>query len=252
VVPTILAAFAFAWWFRASNTRAAYRPEWVYSGRVELIVWSIPILVILFLGGVIWVGSHQLDPARSLPAPRGVQPQEIQVVALDWKWLFIYPREGIATVNEVVVPAGQPVHSRITSGSVMNTFFVPQLGGMIYAMNGMVTNLNLQADRPGAYYGRSAQFSGDGFPDMHFTLHSVPAEQFSSWVAATRARGPVLDLPAYNRLAQQSHDVAPFSFRSVQPDLFEAVLDHRAPPGPGPREGRGGTGVREVTGASRS
>ena len=234
VAPTLLAAFAFAWWWRASNTRARYRPDFVYSGRIELLVWSIPLLVILFLGGVIWVGAHDLDPAEPLKAAPGVQTEEIQVVALDWKWLFIYPREGVASVNEVVAPAGVPVRFRITSASVMNTFFVPQLGGMIYAMNGMETVLHLQADRPGSYYGRSGQFSGDGFSDMHFRLKAVPPAEFQAWAAATRAKGPTLDLATYGQLARQSRSVAPFTYSAVQPDLFQAVLERRAAPGPGP------------------
>jgi cytochrome o ubiquinol oxidase subunit 2 len=239
VIPTLLVAFAFAWWWRASNTRARFRPDFVYSGRIEVIVWSIPLLVILFLGGVIWVGAHRLDPGRPLPAPAGVETEEIQVVALDWKWLFIYPREGVASVNQVVIPAGVPVRFRITSASVMNAFFVPQLGGMIYAMNGMQTTMHLQADRPGEFYGRSSQFSGDGFSGMHFRVLAVPPAEFAGWLARTQqAAGPTLDLAAYADLSRQSHNVVPFTYRAVQPDLFQAVLTRHAPPGPGPKLSR--------------
>ena len=252
VIPTLLAAFAFAWWFRASNTRARYQPDWVYSGRIELIVWSIPILVILFLGGVIWVGSHQLDPARPLPERPGAPTEEIQAVALDWKWLFIYPNEGVASVNQVVVPAGTPVRFHITSASVMNAFFVPQLGGMIYAMNGMETKLHLQADRVGAYYGTSAQFSGDGFSDMNFQLRSVPREEFAAWIAQTRASGPVLDAAAYTELARQSQKVRTFTYRAVQPDLFQQVLTRVLQPGPGPATGPGGAEVKPAGDGKRS
>ena len=147
VVPTIIATLAFAWWFRASNTRATYRPEFVYSGRIELIVWSIPLLVIMLLGGVIWIGSRELDPAT--PLASDTAPLEIQAVSLDWKWLFIYPKQRMASVNELVVPAGVPIHFSLTSASVMSAFFVPQLGSMIYTMNGMTTQLNLRADAPG-------------------------------------------------------------------------------------------------------
>src|SRR5437588_3144804 len=167
VVPTILATIGFAWWFRASNRRAIYMPDWCYSGRVELIVWSIPTLVVLFLGGLIWTSSHDLDPAQPLNST--APPLQIQVIALDWKWLFIYPQQGVASVNELVVPGGTPLHLNITSASVFNVFFVPRLGSEIYAMNGMVTQLNLQADQYGSYLGLSAQFSGDGFPGMMFT-----------------------------------------------------------------------------------
>ncbi len=148
VIPTILATLAFAWWFRASNTRARYLPTWSYSGRIELIVWSIPALVVFFLGGIAWIGSHLLDPAR--PLTSGAKPLEIQVVSLDWKWLFIYPEQGVASVNDLVAPAGTPLHFQITSASVFNVFFLPRLGSEIYSMYGMTTQLNLQADRPGS------------------------------------------------------------------------------------------------------
>jgi cytochrome o ubiquinol oxidase subunit 2 len=146
VVPTIAATFAFAWWFRASNARARYLPDWVFSGRIELIVWSIPLLVIMLLGGVAGIGSHDLDPAK--PLTSDTPPFEVQVVSLDWKWLFIYPSHGVASVNQLVIPAATPIHFSLTSASVMNVFFVPQLGSMIYTMNGMTTQLNLQADSP--------------------------------------------------------------------------------------------------------
>jgi len=240
VVPTIIATLAFAWWYRASNTKARYLPNWAYSGRLELIIWSIPTLIILFLGGVIWTGSHQLDPARPLP---GEPPLEVQVVSLDWKWLFVYPVQRVAAVNELVVPAGKPVHFSITSASVMNHFFVPRLGGMIAAMNRMVTHLHLQADAPGEYYGQSAQFSGDGFSGMHFTVHAVPAEQFDSWLTATRRDGPVLDRAAYAQLAKQSQNVPPFTYRDADPALFEAIVSQAIPPAPGPVAGRAGADV---------
>src|ERR1700758_2075326 len=157
VVPTIAAIFAFAFWFRKSNSRAIYWPDWEYSGRLELVVWSIPALTIILLGGVAWIGSHQLDPAR--PVPGTGQTVTIQVVSLDWKWLFIYPDQRIATVNTLTVPIGSPLHLRLTSGSVMTVFFIPQLGSMIYTMNGMVTRLELRADTVGDYQGLAAPFS---------------------------------------------------------------------------------------------
>ena len=232
VVPTIVAALAFAWWFRASNPRAQFRPDFVYSGRLELLVWAIPILVIMFLGGVIWIGSHQLDPYQPL-ASRD-KPVEIQVVALDWKWLFIYPDQGVASVNQVVVPAGKPLHFSITSASVMNQFFVPQLGSMIAAMNGMVTQLHLQADHPGDYYGQSAQYSGDGFSGMHFILHAVPDDEFTRWAAAAHQNGPALDRAGYAELARQSQDVAPFTYRAIDPKLFGDIASLAIAPAPGP------------------
>jgi cytochrome o ubiquinol oxidase subunit 2 len=236
VVPVIVATLAFAWWYRASNTKARYLPNWAYSGRLEVVVWAIPILVIMFLGGIAWIGAHDLDPPKPLASTS--KPLEVQVVALDWKWLFIYPDHGVASVNQLVVPAGVPIHFSLTSASVMNAFFVPQLGSMIYTMNGMATQLHLQADRPGVFHGLSAQFSGDGFPDMEFEVHAVPPEQFEGWMAAARRAGPVLDAAAYAQLARQSLGVHPFTYRAVQPRLFNEVVTQQLPPGPGPTRGK--------------
>jgi len=239
VIPTLLAAVAFAWWFRASNTRARYRPTWAYSGRLELVVWSIPALVIFFLGGVIWIGSHKLDPATPLASDH--EPLEIQVVSLDWKWLFIYPGQGIASVNQLVVPAGIPLHFSLTSASVMNVFWVPQLGSMIYTMNRTVTQLYLEAGRPGVFYGESAQFSGDGFSGMHFDVRAIPQAEFSGWLASVRRAGPELDRASYVQLSRQTQDVRPFTYRAVDPDLFKAVVSQQLAPGPGPDSGHSGS-----------
>ena len=232
VVPTILATLVFAWWYRASNTRARYRPMFAYSGRVEAVTWSIPILVVLFLGGLTWIGSHKLDPAEPLKST--TPAVNVQVVSLDWKWLFIYPDKGVASVNELVVPAGTPIHLKLTSASVMNTFFIPALGGMIYTMNGMADDLYLQADHPGVFAGRSAHFSGDGFSDMHFDVHAVTPAAFAAWADQTRRAGPVLGDAAYAALAEQSANVRPFTYRDVSPDLFEHVVQQHLAPGPGP------------------
>ncbi len=233
VIPTIIAVLAFAWWFRASNKRARYRPDFAYSGRIELVTWGIPLLVILLLGGVIWTGSHDLDPA--LPLKSRSKPLEVQVVSLDWKWLFIYPAQGVASINQLVVPAGAPVHFSITSASVLNAFFIPQLGSMIYAMNGMTTQLNLAADRPGNYYGLSSDFSGDGFADMHFVAHAVSPAQFATWVAAARQSGPVLDAASYRALSRQSMNLPPSTYSSAAPGLFNDIVLQKLAPGPGPQ-----------------
>jgi cytochrome o ubiquinol oxidase subunit II len=232
VVPTIAATLGVAFWFRRSNPRAEYRPEWAYSGRLELLVWAIPALVILFLGGIAWLSSHRLDPSRPLRTDR--QPLEVQVVALDWKWLFIYPEQRVATVNYLVAPVQMPLRLRITSASVFNGFFVPRLGSQIYAMNGMVTELNLQADQPGTYAGLSSHFSGDGFSDMSFEVRAVPARDFASWAAATRGEGGVLDEAAYRALLRQSSAVAPYAYRAVTEGLFDDIVTGRLPPGDGP------------------
>jgi cytochrome o ubiquinol oxidase subunit 2 len=232
VVPTILATLGMAWWYRASNEKAEYRPSWSYSGRLELIVWSIPTLVVLFLGGVTWLASHQLDPAQ--PLHSNSRPLEIQVVSLDWKWLFIYPQQGIASINRLPVPVGTPLHLRITSASVFNVFFVPQLGSMIYSMNGMMTELNLKADRPGAFPGLSAHFSGDGFSGMSFDAEAVDPAEFDAWAQRVRASGPKLDESEYRRLLRQSQNVKPYTYRTVENGLFDDILLRKLPPGEGP------------------
>ncbi|UCI06220.1 ubiquinol oxidase subunit II [Mesorhizobium sp. B1-1-8] len=234
VIPTLVALLAFAWMFRASNRKARYDPEFTYSGRIELIVWSIPTLTILFLGGLIYYGSYHLDPRR--PIASSQPPLDIQVVALDWKWLFLYPDQGVGTVNQLVIPAGVPVRFKLTSASVMNTFFVPQLGSMVYVMNGMQTELNLQADREGDYFGLSAHFSGDGFSDMNFRVRAIPADAFASWASSLHGGGGVLNASAYRQLARQSINASPASFGHVQPGLFEAIVRQTLPPGPGPAE----------------
>ena len=232
VVPTIVAIFAFAWWFRSSNIRAQYLPDWDYSGQLELIVWAIPLLTIMLLGGVAWIGSHDLDPAKPLASKTA--PLEVGVVSLDWKWLFIYPDQHVASVNRLVVPVGVPVHFALTSASVMNVFFVPELGTMIYTMNGMRTQLNLMANKAGEYHGLSAHFSGDGFSTMHFAVEAVPEPDFAAWVDKTRAAGLSLTSESYADLAKQSSDVAPFTYRDVEPDLFRKIVQQVLPPGPGP------------------
>ena len=234
VVPTILATLAFAWWFRADNPRAQRLPDWAYSGRIELVTWGVPLLTITLLGGVAWVGSHELDPGRPLPAKAGTEPLEVQVVSLDWKWLFILPGQQVASVNELAVPTGVPVHFQLTSASVMNAFFVPQLGSMIYTMNGMASDLHLQADQPGSYRGLSAHLSGDGFSDMHFTVRAMDAAGFAAWVDSARKGGRTLDAAAYAQLAKQSINVPPAAYGSVDPALFRKVVSQELAPGPGP------------------
>jgi cytochrome o ubiquinol oxidase subunit 2 len=249
VVPVILAILAFAWWYRSSNRRASFSPDLRYEGRMEFVIWSIPALTVMLLGGVVWISSHQLDPRAPIPAQ--AEPLRVDVVALDWKWLFIYPDHNVASVNEIVVPAGTPVHFHLTSASVMNSFFVPQLGSMIACMNRMVTQLHLQADNPGEYYGQSAQFSGDGFSTMHFVLRAVPQDAFDAWVAGARKDGPVLDRKSYTALAQPSERVSPFTYSAVEPGLFEAVATQKIPPGPGPSAEAGPTQIRPKTKTER-
>jgi cytochrome o ubiquinol oxidase subunit 2 len=223
IVPVIILTLVFAWWFRAGNRRAMYRPNWDYSGTIELIIWSIPALVISFLGGIAWISSHDLDPPK--PLESASSPLEVEVVSLDWRWLFIYPHERIATVNYLVVPTGVPVHFRLTSTSVMNSFFIPQLGSQIYTMPGMTTQLNLQADTAGVYPGISAQFSGPGFADMQFTLHAESNEEFTTWLAQVRGRGGVLDEATIAQLIRPTRAAGELTYGSVPDDPFDRVAD---------------------------
>ncbi|MEA3150711.1 MAG: cytochrome o ubiquinol oxidase subunit [Gammaproteobacteria bacterium] len=227
VAPVIVLTLAFAWWYRASNKRATYRPDWEYSGQIELVVWSIPAMVVLLLAGVTWISSHDLDPAAKLQSD--ATPVRIEVVSLDWKWLFIYPDQQVAAVNQLVVPAGTPIEFMLTSATVITAFFVPQLGTQIYTMPGMTTHLNLQADHAGDYPGLSSHFSGDGFSDMRFTVHAVPAAEFTRWVEQSRSAMPALSDAAYSDLARTSSNAPVQTFGSVRPMLYEHILQTAAP-----------------------
>src|ERR1700722_2385337 len=244
VIPTIVATLAAAWWYRSSNTRATYLPDFEYSGALELIVWAIPLLTIMLLGGVTWIGAHDLDPAKPIVSTE--EPLSIQVVSLDWKWLFIYPDQHVASVNRLVIPAGTPIHFPLTSGSVMTAFFVPQLGSMIYTMNKMGTQLHLLADDPGTFRGLATQLSGDGFADMHCEVVAKPAPEFYDWLGQTRATGDELTPERYIELSKQSVLPEPITFKTVADDLFDKILDQTWPPGPGPlAETNPGAGVRK-------
>jgi cytochrome o ubiquinol oxidase subunit II len=233
VVPTIVAILAFAYWFRKSNPRAQYRPDFAYSGRLELVVWAIPTLTVILLGGVAWIGSHQLDPAARVEGTGS--PVRIQAVSLDWKWLFIYPDLRIATINSITVPAGAPLQFELSSASVMNVFFIPQLGSMIYTMNGMVTRLNLRADNEGKYQGLSAHFSGDGFPDMMFDVNVVSPLEFPNWVATTGKSDQVMNADSYKSLLTQTVETGRPTYRLDDPRLFELITTQHIAPQPGPK-----------------
>jgi cytochrome o ubiquinol oxidase subunit II len=222
VIPVIVATLGVAFWFRASNNRARYRPDFAYSGRLEVLVWSIPAMTVFLVGGVAWVGSHDVSPRK--PIPSAVKALRVQVASLDWKWLFIYPDQGVASVNRLTIPVGTPISLELTSSGVMNSFFVPQLGSQIYTMAGMITHLHLLADEAGTYRGFSAQFSGEGFSDMHFDAEAVTNEKFAQWIDTARSSGPELNATTYADLAKPTAAVAPFTYRSVAPGLFENIL----------------------------
>lgn len=224
VIPVIVLTLYFAWKYRASNRSATYMPNWSYSHRIEAVCWGVPIVIIAILGTLTWKTTHSLDPFRPLDSK--VKPMTVEVVALDWKWLFIYPDQHIATVNEVAFPAGTPVNFKITSDSVMNVFFIPQLGSQIYAMAGMQTQVNLIADEPGVYDGLSSNFSGAGFPDMTFKAHALKSQaDFDAWVAKVKASPDQLGLKNYPDLAKPSEKDPVKYFSNVEPVLYAAVLD---------------------------
>ena len=227
IIPVIVLTLAVAWWFRAGNKKAKYLPDWEYSGKIELVVWSIPAMIVLFLGGVAWIGSHQLDPHYPLKSKQ--KPLQVEVVSMDWKWLFIYPDLGIASVNQVMMPVGVPVEFSLTSADVMNSFFVPRLGSQIYTMAGMVTHVNLQADEPGSFPGISSHFSGDGFSDMHFNAVAVTPEQFRKWVSETQSKSATLDPPAYQDLLKPSAANPVAAYHGIGPDLFKQIVSDSAP-----------------------
>ncbi|MFI0487872.1 MAG: cytochrome o ubiquinol oxidase subunit II [Yersinia sp. (in: enterobacteria)] len=225
VIPVIFMAFAFAWKFRASNKSAIYTPNWSHSNKIELVVWAVPIIIIAILATITWKTSHQLDPFKSIQVA-GKEPITIEVVSLDWKWLFIYPEQGIATVNELAFPTDVPVNFKITSNSVMNSFFIPQLGGQIYAMAGMQTKLHLIANEAGKYNGISSSFSGKGFSGMKFTAIATPTqEDFNQWVAQVKKSPNTLkNNEDFNKLAEPSENNPVEYFSSVKPALFKDII----------------------------
>ncbi len=220
-VPVFALIFFFAWHYRASNTKAKYTPDWAHSNMEELVWWAIPLEIVLVLGALTWGSTHELDPTRALG---NTPPIVIEAVALDWKWLFIYPEQNIATVNEVVFPAGKPVEFRITADAPMNSFWIPSLGGQIYAMTGMVTELNLLASSTGEFIGRSANYSGEGFAKMKFVARSVSEEDFESWVSEVHTNVSMLDPDSYNDLSRPNTVSAPIYFGSIDTRLFDSIV----------------------------
>ncbi|MGY6275445.1 ubiquinol oxidase subunit II [Methylomonas sp. MgM2] len=212
----------FGWKYRASNTRAPYTPEWAYSKRLEWLVWLVPGTIIAFLACMSWEFTHRLAPYKPINAGT---PLQVQAIAMDWKWLFVYPEQGVAAVNELVIPVNRPIAFKLTSNSVMNSFFIPRLAGQINAMAGMETHLHLIADKPGRYFGENIQFSGEGFPYQHFLVNAVSANDFRSWIASVNKIPIKLDMSQFSRLAEPSVNQPVIYFGSVAPLLFESVID---------------------------
>ncbi|GGX92260.1 ubiquinol oxidase subunit 2 [Litchfieldella qijiaojingensis] len=224
VIPVIVMTLLFAWRYRRGNKEAAYHPEWAHSNRIEAVVWLIPCVIIAFLAALTWYTSHSLDPHKPLADEEG-EALEIQAVSLDWKWLFIYPEQGIATVNELAFPVDVPVHFRVSSGSVMNAFFIPDLGSQIYAMAGMDNDVHLIANEEGTYPGRSTNYSGAGFSGMTFEAHATSQQEFDAWVEQVRQAPETLTFPEeYDALAQPSEDHPVEYFSQVSPGLYESII----------------------------
>jgi cytochrome o ubiquinol oxidase subunit 2 len=224
VVPVIVMAFTFAWKYRASNKEAKYTPNWSHSNKIEAVVWTIPIIIIAILGTITWKTTHALDPFKPIVTDK--KPMTIEVMSLDWKWLFIYPEQGIATVNELAFPKDIPVEFKVTSNSVMNSFFIPQLGGQIYAMAGMQTKLHLIGNEAGEYKGISSSYSGQGFSGMKFTAIVTPTEgDFDQWVAKVKTSQNTLNtISDFNTLAEPSENNPVEYFSSVKPNLFKETI----------------------------
>jgi cytochrome o ubiquinol oxidase subunit II len=231
IIPVIALTVLFAWRYRKSNSEATYAPDWDHSTQLELVIWAAPLLIIIALGAVTWINTHTLDPYRSLrrldatrPVTVGAKPLVVEVVALDWKWLFIYPEQGIAVVNDLAAPVDVPVTFKITASTVMNSFFVPSLAGQIYAMPGMETELHAVMNHPGQYDGFSANYSGAGFSDMRFKFHGLSAAEFERWVQSAKAGGQKLDRQVYLQLERPSENEPVRRYASVADGLYDAIL----------------------------
>ncbi|MAX00093.1 MAG: cytochrome ubiquinol oxidase subunit II [Sphingomonas sp.] len=221
VLPVFIGLPYVLWRFRQGNRQSDYRPTWDFSWKLEWLVWGVPVVVVAILGVVLWTTTHRLDPYKRLPGKSEVR---VQAVALDWKWLFIYPDQHIATVNRLVIPVGRPVHIDLTSDTVMQSLMIPQLGGQIYAMAGMRTQLNLKADRPGSYFGENTQYNGKGFHKQNFETLAVPSAAFDAWAAQTAQGDRPLDRATYARLSQESVIARPISFSAVPAGMFDRIM----------------------------
>jgi len=232
IVPVMVLIVVFAWRYRSTNKAAAYDPDWDHSTKLELVIWAAPLMIIICLGALTWLGTHLLDPYRPIdrigpgrPVAREVEPLTVEVVAIDWKWMFIYPEYGVATVNEMAAPVDRPIDFRITASSVMNAFYIPALAGMIYAMPGMETKLHAVINHPGRYLGFSANYSGAGFSGMRFAFLGQSTAEFDQWIAQAKASGNTLDRARYLEIERPSENEPVQRFGTVDPDLFQAIVN---------------------------
>jgi cytochrome o ubiquinol oxidase subunit 2 len=237
IIPVMALTVLFAWRYRQSNKDAIYEPDWDHSTHLELVIWGAPLLIIICIGAMTWMGTHLLDPYRKLARLDAgkplstAEPIEVDVVALDWKWLFIYPKQGIATLQQLEAPVDRPLDFRITSTTVMNSFYIPALAGQIYAMPGMETQLHAVINAPGTYQGISANYSGAGFSGMHFPFRAVSEAEFDKWVGEVKAAGGALDRASYRTLEKPTENEKPRAWGSVEADLFPAILNMCTDPG---------------------
>ena len=238
IVPVIALTLLFAWRYRQANTEAEYLPDWDHSTKLELIIWAAPLTIIIALGAVTWISTHTLDPYRPLARldakhvlPKDAKPLIVEVVALDWKWLFLYPEQGIATVNELAAPVDRPIRFKITASAVMNSFFVPALAGQIYAMPGMETKLHAVINKAGVYEGFSANYSGHGFSGMHFKFHGLSEADFQRWVQTAKQGRTPLARDTYLQLERPSEREPVRRYATVAKGLYDAILNRCVEPG---------------------
>lgn len=223
IVPVFVMTFLIVWKYRESNkNNKSYHPEWRGSKIAEAIWWGIPFILITILGVTIWTSSHELDPYRELDSDK--KPLKVQVIALDWKWLFIYPEQNIASVNYLHIPVDRPINFDITSDAPMNSFWIPKLGGQVYAMSGMNTQLHLEAHTKGDFTGKSANISGEGYSGMNFTTRVGTEADFEKWVGEIKSSGSPLTAKGYEQLAKPSQNVAPIYYSSRPTELYDTVI----------------------------
>jgi cytochrome o ubiquinol oxidase subunit 2 len=222
VIPAFIMAGLFMWRYRASNRKARYTPDLAYYWPVEILIWGVPTAIIVMLGFHLWHATYTLDPYRAIDP--GIEPLKVEVVAQDWKWLFIYPDQDIAVVNELVFPSGTPLSLKITSDTVMNSFVIPALGGQIFAMAGMETRLHLLADEPGKFWGRNVQYSGRGFANQQFRAIATTKEEFDAWVEKVKGASETLDASTYEKLLKPSQKVPVTYYSGFEPNLFDTII----------------------------
>lgn len=229
VIPVVVMVVWFAIKYRHQNTKADYAPNWAHNTWLEVVWWTVPLILIVILSVMTWITSHTLDPYKPLDSK--VKPLTIDVVALNWKWLFIYPKQKIATVNFVQFPINTPINFNITADAPMNSFVIPQLGGQIYAMTGMTTKLHLITKNPADYRGRSVNFSGNGFYGMKFIARASSQKSFEQWVQKVKRSSQSLNARSYHDLAKWTENHPVTLYGSVIPGLFKSIINHYTKPG---------------------